>query len=183
MAALLWLVVGASILVAALGERAVVRARVQAGADAVALTAASGWSVGAIAAENDVDVEQLHGSSEVDVVVSNGSVSAAARARSSRQELSGLDPRMLEAISRAESALGTQLLVVSGFRSRADQERLWLARDSNPYPVAPPGTSMHEAGLAIDVALHQANSLAIWAAQVGLCRPLPDTDPVHFVVC
>lgn len=34
--------------------------------------------------------------------------------------------------------------VSSGFRSFAEQTRLWNNRHSNPYPVAPPGSSNHE---------------------------------------
>lgn len=182
-AVLLWLMAAVSILMGSLGERAVRGARAQAGADAVALAAAGGGSAETIAGANGVQIQRLDRSPDVDVVVADGSVSAAARARPARPELEGLDARLIEAIARTEAVLGDRLVIVSGFRTRADQERLWLMRDTNPYPVAPPGTSLHEAGLAIDLALHQVSSLVPWSAQLGLCQPLPATDPVHFVLC
>jgi D-alanyl-D-alanine dipeptidase len=38
-------------------------------------------------------------------------------------------------------------------RTLAEQQRLWDARGSNPYPVARPGTSRHESGRAADVTI------------------------------
>lgn len=38
----------------------------------------------------------------------------------------------------------------SGYRSMAEQQQLWNNRASNPNPVAAPGTSLHEQGLAAD---------------------------------
>jgi LAS superfamily LD-carboxypeptidase LdcB len=73
--------------------------------------------------------------------------------------------------------------VTSGYRSPADQTRLWLDRARNPFPVAPPGTSMHERGLAVDVPLGVADRLAAVGAEAGLCRPYPVADPVHFELC
>jgi hypothetical protein len=60
---------------------------------------------------------------------------------------------------------------------------LWDRRHTNPYPVARPGTSDHERGLAVDVGRSAVAELAAVAARAGLCQPLPATDPVHFVVC
>ena len=54
---------------------------------------------------------------------------------------------------------------------------------TNPYPVAPPGTSLHESGLAVDVPLGFVPTLLAVAADAGLCQPLPETDPVHFEPC
>ena len=73
--------------------------------------------------------------------------------------------------------------VVSGLRTRVEQEELWRRRHTNPYPVARPGTSDHERGVAIDVPRAVAEELAAIGPAVGLCRPLPQTDPVHFVLC
>lgn len=41
--------------------------------------------------------------------------------------------------------------VTSTYRSYSEQWRLWLTRYSNPYPVAPPGSSFHERGRAFDL--------------------------------
>ena len=43
------------------------------------------------------------------------------------------------------------LQVTSVYRSKTEQRRLWNARHRNPYPVAPPGRSLHEHGLAWDM--------------------------------
>ncbi|NOX31618.1 MAG: hypothetical protein GXP35_16465 [Actinobacteria bacterium] len=95
----------------------------------------------------------------------------------------GLAPAMLAALARADDLLGQVVPVVSGYRSPAHQQLLWDRRAGNIYPVARPGTSKHEAGLAVDVPLIFVQTLKAVAAFSGLCHPLPDTDPVHFVVC
>lgn len=47
---------------------------------------------------------------------------------------------------------GIDLRISSGFRTRSEQERLWEQYGRNPARVAPPGTSNHEKGNAIDFA-------------------------------
>jgi hypothetical protein len=94
-----------------------------------------------------------------------------------------LAPAMLAALARADGMLGSPVRVVSGLRTRAEQEALWDGRGTNPYPVARPGTSDHERGLAIDVARADVAELRTVADDAGLCQPLPRTDPVHFVLC
>jgi hypothetical protein len=95
----------------------------------------------------------------------------------------GLAPAMLAALDRADHLLGRSVPVVSGYRSRAEQEALWNRRSQIPYAVAPPGTSLHEVGLAIDVPIAEVPTLLRVAAMAGLCQPLPQTDPVHFEPC
>ncbi len=94
----------------------------------------------------------------------------------------GLAAAMRAALARAEQLLGHPVPIVSGYRSPEAQAALWANRAANPYPVAPPGSSMHERGLAVDVPLDLVPGLAAVAAQAGLCHPHPD-DPVHFEVC
>lgn len=65
----------------------------------------------------------------------------------------------------------------SGVRSTADQARLYAARGSNPNPVAPPGTSMHERGMAVDIAGMTPEQRAM-LPQYGLAQPVAN-DPVH----
>ena len=48
---------------------------------------------------------------------------------------------------------GLSVVVTSSRRSFAQQATLYASRYSNPYPVARPGTSKHERGLAFDVAI------------------------------
>jgi hypothetical protein len=181
-ALLLWFVAGVTLVLAGVGELAIDRSRAQAGADAVALGIAAGADGQRLASANAVMLERLERGDDVDVVVRSGGATAAARAAVQRS-WRGLDPAMQLALAQAESILGRHIPIVSGRRSRADQERLWANRHNNPYPVAPPGTSDHELGLAIDVPLTVAGPLAALGDQVGLCRPLPVTDPVHFIVC
>ena len=95
----------------------------------------------------------------------------------------GLAPAVLAALSRADVLLGRPVPVVSGFRSTAKQAELYAERASNPYPVAPPGSSKHEHGLAVDVPRALAPSLAGISSSTGLCQPYPGTDPVHFELC
>ena len=79
--------------------------------------------------------------------------------------------------------LGHPVPVVSGLRAGAEQQALWDRRHDTPYPVARPGTSDHERGLAVDVARSWVDDLVAIATVTGLCQPLPESDPVHFVVC
>lgn len=123
----------------------------------------------------------------VEVVVAVGERSARARAERHRSAAGtnreGLDPRLQRALSAADALLGTPVPVASGFRTLADQQRLWRNRHKSPYPVAPPGTSKHEQGLAVDIPTAFLPRFLPVAGRVGLCRPLPRTDPVHFELC
>lgn len=181
----LWLIAGVMILIALVGERAVTRSRAQSAADAAALALATGGDAAAVAGANGAVLSRSQDvGSTVDVVVRVGDVEAAARAARTRAPgLAGLDERLVGAIVAAEVLLGEPVPIVSGLRSRAEQERLWANRATNPYPVAPPGTSLHERGLAIDVPPDFVARLSSVAGAVGLCHPLPFLDPVHFVLC
>jgi len=70
--------------------------------------------------------------------------------------------------------------VTSVYRSRTAQLQLWNARASNPYPVAPPGRSMHEQRRAWDMVADQATLAragALWRSWGGTWSP---SDPIHF---
>jgi D-alanyl-D-alanine carboxypeptidase-like protein len=95
----------------------------------------------------------------------------------------GLAPAMRAALARAEQLLGEPVPITSGYRSTAAQAALYANRASNPYPVAAPGTSMHERGLAIDVPAGFVDRLLAVAPRAGLCHPYPVDDPIHFEVC
>jgi hypothetical protein len=174
------------------------RAQARTAADAAALAgAAEGEQAAeALAADNGGDlVDFERRGDEVVVTVRVGGVDAAARARSRIPvpaagaasgiggDRAGLAPAMLAALARADGMLGHPVPVVSGLRTRAEQDALWERRATNPYPVAPPGTSDHERGQAIDVGREAVAELVAVAGAAGLCRPLPDADPVHFVLC
>jgi len=76
--------------------------------------------------------------------------------------------------------------VTSAFRSRSEQRRLYdrYLRGLSKYPAAPPGSSMHELGRAIDIKADlialQAAGVAweyyggTWGGQFG------GYDPIHF---
>jgi len=79
---------------------------------------------------------------------------------------------------RSPSTLG--LADALGLRTRAQQEALWAGRAAHPYPVAPPGSSQHERGLAVDVS--EPDALVVESLRIGLCRPYAN-DPVHLELC
>jgi hypothetical protein len=172
-------------------------------ADAAALAGAMAGedAARAVALENGAALVSWEGSGRdvrVRVRVGRALVSARARAgdgggRSRSSGVSGaaeetsppgsLAPAMRAALARAAQVLGSPVPVTSGVRTTAEQQLLFARRARNPYPVAPPGTSMHERGLAIDVPLAVAARLAPLSAETGLCRPYPAADPVHFELC
>lgn len=65
----------------------------------------------------------------------------------------------------------------SGVRSTADQARLYADRANNPNPVAAPGTSRHERGMAVDIGGMSPEQRAA-LSQYGLSQPVPN-DPPH----
>ena len=175
------------------------RAHARTAADAAALAGAAEGEGGARAlaeANGAVLLSFERRGVEVVVRVRVGRADAYARARATGVprpagqgrsgdggDRAGLAPAMLAALARADGLLGRPVPVVSGLRTRAEQESLWAHRHTNPYPVARPGTSDHERGLAIDVPRTEVPAVLSVASAAGLCQPLPDSDPVHFVVC
>lgn len=92
--------------------------------------------------------------------------------------ISALAPAMQEDVRKLNEAMGGTLQITSGYRSAAYQAEL-CKRVAGP--CAAPGQSMHQYGLAIDVANHEAALAAIEAnPDIGLCQPLPANDAVHF---
>lgn len=72
--------------------------------------------------------------------------------------------------------------VTSVYRSISEQTRLYANRARNPFPVAPPGRSKHNYGLAWDMTgppaqLREAG--AIWRSWGGRWF---EADPIHFEV-
>lgn len=68
--------------------------------------------------------------------------------------LEGLQPEFRERLHALLYEAGGALVLNSGFRSRAEQQRLydgWVRRLPGYFPANKPGTSMHEKGLAADV--------------------------------
>lgn len=180
---------GAALLLGELGSRALAESRAQTAADAAALAgAAEGPEAAAeVARMNGSTASAVEGTvSDATVTVRVGEAEAVARAQAPPPPTGGtegLTPEMTAAVARAGALLGTSVPISSGWRSPAQQAALWANRHLNPYPVARPGTSMHERGLAIDVPRTFVATLRTVAAVVGLCQPLPASDPVHFELC
>lgn len=100
---------------------------------------------------------------------------------------SGLHPLLERAVQRLLSAAGGRVSLVSGWRSSQKQSELWaaaVARYRDPEIaddwVARPGTSMHERGLAVDLAgdVEHAAEL-VRSLGLPLHRPLSH-EPWHF---
>ncbi|MBL8777718.1 MAG: M15 family metallopeptidase [Acidimicrobiales bacterium] len=174
-----------------LAQRAVAAAQARTAADAAALAGAARGEeeARAVAADNDAEVVAYAEAGprvRVEVVVRGRHAVAAAERLTpppSSSGAQGLTPEMQAAVARAEALLGQPVPITSGWRSPDQQQWLWDHRDTNPYPVARPGTSMHERGLAIDVPSWFVAPLRSVASEAGLCFPLPESDPIHFELC
>uniref|UniRef100_A0AB39CEA5 Peptidase n=1 Tax=Pseudomonas phage HRDY3 TaxID=3236930 RepID=A0AB39CEA5_9VIRU len=75
---------------------------------------------------------------------------------------------------------GTMVNVASAFRTRAEQEKLWIKYGRNTKRVARPGTSRHESGFAIDIDRNSASAMegAGLFKKYGFHRPLSN-EPWH----
>ncbi|MGB8511133.1 MAG: M15 family metallopeptidase [Pyrinomonadaceae bacterium] len=109
----------------------------------------------------------------------------------SEQKLSAVDADLAARVRQMANNLSRQGIVIrvsSGLRSTAKQASLYANRASNPNPVAKPGTSKHEKGLAVDVVAVGSNSASVQRAigdegkRVGLIwgGDFSKADPVHF---
>jgi hypothetical protein len=186
----------------------IARLRAQTAADAAALAAASEaapygvGAPGALAREyaeanggRMLSCDCALGAAMAQVTVSFNGVIARARAEYDPRRLrpravagtEGLHPRLASAVQRLLQEAGGAVRIVSGFRSLERQTELWrqaLIKYGSPEAaddwVAPPGRSMHERGLAVDLGgdLELAGRLV---AELGLSlhRPLPH-EPWHF---
>lgn len=110
-------------------------------------------------------------------------LTATGRGDGPEPSVSGLRPQMITAIARVEEAMDAPLRLTSGYRSAEYQQRLCaqLRLRSPGALCAPPGRSLHQAGLAIDVADPAFVLEAIRRdPQIPLCQPYPARDAVHF---
>ena len=64
------------------------------------------------------------------------------------------NPELLRRLESVAAARGETWNINSGLRTHAEQQALWDARASNPFPVARPGTSNHESGNSADVSVN-----------------------------
>ena len=79
-------------------------------------------------------------------------------------------------LQRAIQDRGQTMQVNSAYRTIAQQMLLYNDRFNNPNPVAPPGASNHQTGLAIDI--EDATGWEVYWMRYGW-NPLPG-DPPHF---
>lgn len=94
------------------------------------------------------------------------------------QYIAALAPEMAAEVTKLNEAMGGTLVISSGYRSAAYQAQLCQRVTG---PCAPPGRSMHQYGLAIDVGNWSAALTALRAnPDINLCHPLPGNDDVHF---
>ena len=100
--------------------------------------------------------------------------------------LGRLDPRFApyaEALVQAADAAGLRPQITSTFRSIGRQRALWEARQrgEHPLPVAYPGCSYHNYGLAFDMVCDDLPwAGALWQSWGGVWGGAG--DPVHFQV-
>ncbi|MDR7254793.1 D-alanyl-D-alanine dipeptidase [Nocardioides sp. BE266] len=122
--------------------------------------------------------------------LADGDLPAGATVYDDHPGIARLDPRLLEELRAATAdaaAEGVGIVVNSGWRSQAYQQRLFdeaVAEHGSESAaaewVARPGTSVHEAGAAVDVGPLDATLwLADHGADYGLCR-VYDNEPWHF---
>ncbi len=182
------------ILLGRVGGAATARAGAASAADAAALAgAASGRGAAAeLAAANGAELlSYKEVGLDTEVRVRLGPAEATGRARRTGDRnagpgpgpTKGLAPAMRAALARAGQLLGQPVPITSGWRSTETQAALYANRAANPYPVAAPGSSMHERGLAVDVPADFVPRLVAVASKSGLCQPYPTNDPIHFEVC
>jgi hypothetical protein len=87
--------------------------------------------------------------------------------------------RLNDAKDAYRKQFGKDMPITSGFRTRAEQEKLFAERSKNPNLVAAPGTSKHETNEAADIPSSVPES---FLNQYGIHRPLGSKDPVHAVL-
>ena len=101
--------------------------------------------------------------------------------------LSNVRPDLVRAakrLVRIANQVGANPRITSGFRTYDQQNKLYQLRQAGqwPYPVAPPGTSAHEFGYAIDIAVpdktNQEDMGTVWVNWGHVYGG--KADPVHF---
>lgn len=107
--------------------------------------------------------------------------------RLSRVNLRDLVPGLKDAayaLFNIANSVGANPRFTSGFRTYAEQNRLFQLRQAGrwPYPVAAPGTSAHEFGYAVDIVVpdntNQQDMGTVWTEWGYVYGG--KSDPVHF---
>lgn len=101
--------------------------------------------------------------------------------------MTGVNADLATAVQRAvdeyKQLTGKTATITSGARSYEEQKKLyddWVAGGKKGYPVAPPGSSRHEHGGAVDISAADVNAMDQMGLlkKYGLVRPVAN-DPVH----
>lgn len=96
-----------------------------------------------------------------------------------------LEPETKEAILSAaaeyKQTTGKKLTINSARRTNQEQQILWNNRASNPNPVAPPGTSNHEKGWAVDIGQRDDPTAKSILEKHGMMW-YGSNDPVHYTL-
>ena len=98
----------------------------------------------------------------------------------------GVDSRFAQ-LQRWARDFSVPFTVTSATRTSAKQQQLyeaWLARGKTGLPAAPPGTSTHEYGLAVDLVPGRSEDLP-FLVEIAKCAGFVwagQSDPVHFDV-
>ena len=188
---------------------AATKAHAQVAADAAALAAVAesgpygggdpAVAARTFAARNGAAVESCicpRGATAMQVEVSVEGITARARAviepdllrpATSAMTIAGLNPVLKNSVEELVARSSGAVWIVSGYRSVEEQQILWAdalrrygSAEAADDWVAPPGHSMHERGLAVDLGgdLDLAVRLAA-QFDLPLYRPL-DNEPWHF---
>lgn len=82
-----------------------------------------------------------------------------------------------QAAADFKAETGKDIIVRSGYRTNAEQQALYKNRKPGGMPVAKPGRSLHEKGMALDV--WNWKEAAPYLAKYGLTNDIKG-DPIHF---
>jgi hypothetical protein len=94
----------------------------------------------------------------------------------------GFKSAVIKAAEEYNATTGKKMRINSAKRDPADQERLYnayLARGKTGMPVAEPGKSRHERGMAVDIQNYNDSKAVAAMNNQGLYQKVPN-DPVHF---
>jgi hypothetical protein len=104
----------------------------------------------------------------------------------SAQSFAGLNDKLGDAVTRAaeeyKATTGNKIQLNSAKRDPEKQKELyddWVAKGKKGMPVAPPGTSLHEKGLAVDIQNYNDPAAVAAMNRQGLQQKVAG-DPVHF---
>jgi hypothetical protein len=115
-----------------------------------------------------------------------GNVGMPGRGRSQgslKGDTGGLNPDLQKRLMAAAEVYGKPLTISSGLRSSAKQKELYedYKAGRSRFPAAPPGSSKHESGMAVDIAEYKDPAAVAALRSQGLMQTVSG-DPVHFEV-